>query len=122
MRKMKMKTLIIYISIHHKNTEKIAGKMAGVFEAKLLTPGETDANSFSEYDLIGFGSGIYFGKYHESLLNIIDRLPVLKNKKAFILNLNIAIDRATRAGDPSYPFQVACPSGLSGHRVQADSQ
>ncbi|PKP57821.1 MAG: flavodoxin [Candidatus Altiarchaeales archaeon HGW-Altiarchaeales-2] len=81
-----MKTLIIYTSIHHRNTEKIAKKMANILEAKLLTPDEADANTFNEYDLIGFGSGIYHSKFHESLLNFIDKLPTLKNKKAFIFS------------------------------------
>ncbi len=81
-----MKTLIIYTSIHHKNTEKIAKKMANILEAKLLTPDEADTNTFKEYDLIGFGSGIYHRKFHENLLNFIDGLPVLKNKKAFIFS------------------------------------
>ncbi len=81
-----METLIIYTSIHHKNTEKIARKMANILEAKLLTPDEADTNTFKEYDLIGFGSGIYHRKFHESLLNFIDKLPTLKNKKAFIFS------------------------------------
>ncbi len=76
-----MKTLIIYTSIHRKNTEKVAKKMANVLEAKLLTPDEADARTINEYDLIGFGSGIYFRKHHKSLLNFIDGLPAVKNKK-----------------------------------------
>ncbi len=40
----------------------------------------------AEYDLIGFGSGIYFGKYHRSLLELVDKLPMLENKKAFIFS------------------------------------
>jgi flavodoxin len=31
-----MKALIIYISIHHKNTEKIAKVMAKILEARLV--------------------------------------------------------------------------------------
>lgn len=36
--------------------------------------------------MIGFGSGIYFGKYHRSLLGFADTLPMLRNKKAFIFS------------------------------------
>jgi len=79
-----MKTLIIYISIHHGNTEKVAEAIAEVLDAKLLRPWEVNVNDFSKYDLVGFGSGIYFGKHHESLLNLIDRLPMQENRKAFI--------------------------------------
>jgi len=81
-----MKTLIIYISIHHGNTEKIAKEIAEVLDAKLLKPWEVNVDNLSEYDLIGFGSGIYFGEHHKSLLSLADKLPILKGKKAFIFS------------------------------------
>ena len=65
-----MKVLIIYISIHHGNTEKVVKEMAQVLDAKLLKLGEVNVHNLSEYDLIGFGSGIYFGKHHENLGNV----------------------------------------------------
>lgn len=78
-----MKTLIIYESVRHGNTEKIAKAMAGVLEADLLKPDEIDAKILLEYDLIGFGSGIYFGKHHKRLLAFIDSLPKLNKKDSF---------------------------------------
>ena len=79
-----MKSSIIYISIHHANTEKIAKAMAEVLNAKLAKPNDVNISELHGYDLIGFGSGIYFAKYHKSLLNLIDKLPVQKSKNAFI--------------------------------------
>ena len=81
-----MKTLIIYISIHHGNTEKIAKAMAKVLDAKLVKPNEVNINEISDYDLVGFGSGIYSWKYHNALLNLVDKLSGVKNKKAFIFS------------------------------------
>ncbi len=81
-----MKALIIYISVHHGNTEKIAKVMANILDATLLQVKQADADMLEQYDLIGFGSGIYFGKHHESLLDFVDKLPVLTNKKAFIFS------------------------------------
>ena len=81
-----MKALIIYISVHHGNTEKVAKVMANILNATLLQVKQADANMLEQYDLIGFGSGIYFGKHHESLLDFVDKLPVLTNKKAFIFS------------------------------------
>jgi flavodoxin len=81
-----METLIIYISVHHGNTEKIAKVMANTLDAILLEVKQADASMVGQYDLIGFGSGIYFGKHHKSLLDFVDRLPVLRNKKAFIFS------------------------------------
>ena len=81
-----MKALIIYISVHHGNTEKVAKVIANILGADLLQMKQADANMLEQYDLIGFGSGIYFGKHHESLLDFVDKLPVLTNKKAFIFS------------------------------------
>ncbi|GAG87745.1 unnamed protein product, partial [marine sediment metagenome] len=81
-----MKTLIIYESIHHSNTEKIAKVIAGYLNTKLCKAGKVNVNELSEYDLIGFGSGIYFGKHHKDIFNLIDKLPTQKNKKAFIFS------------------------------------
>ena len=81
-----MKTLLIYVSIHHGNTEKIAKAMANVLEAKLMKPLELDINDVTKYDLIGFGSGIYDGEHHKTLLNFADKLAQLQNKKAFIFS------------------------------------
>jgi flavodoxin len=81
-----MKTLIIYISVHHGNTEKVAKAMANILDATLLEVKQANTSMLEQYDLIGFGSGIYFGRHHESLLDFVDKLPMLKNKKAFIFS------------------------------------
>ncbi len=81
-----MRTLIIYISIHHKNTERIAKTIGDTLEAKTIKLYDADVNAISKYDLIGFGSGIYFGKHHRSLLKFVDRLPRMERKKAFIFS------------------------------------
>lgn len=81
-----MKTLIIYNSTHHGNTEKIAKVMAEILNAELVKPDEVDIASLSKYDLIGFGSGIYYGKYHKSLFELINKLNNQKGKRAFIFS------------------------------------
>jgi len=81
-----MKALIIYISVHHGNTERVAKAMANILDADLLQMKQVDASVLEQYDLIGFGSGIYFGKHHKSLLDFVDMLPMLRNKKAFIFS------------------------------------
>jgi flavodoxin len=78
-----MKTLIICMSIHHGNTKKIADAMADVLSADVLEAVNADIGKLEEYDLVGFGSGIYGWKHHKSLLNLIDRLPNT-NRGAFI--------------------------------------
>ncbi|HUW46753.1 MAG TPA: flavodoxin family protein, partial [Dehalococcoidia bacterium] len=81
-----MKALIIYISVHHGNTERVAKAMANILDADLLQMKQVDASVLEQYDLIGFGSGIYFGKHHKNLLDFVDMLPMLRNKKAFVFS------------------------------------
>jgi len=81
-----MKTLIIYNSTHHGNTEKIAKVMAEILDAELVKPDEVEITTLSKYDLIGFGSGIYYGKHHKSLFEVINKLNNQKGTKAFIFS------------------------------------
>jgi flavodoxin len=81
-----MKIAIIYKSIHHGNTEKIAEVMAKALGADLLDLKDVDGNIIKEYDLIGFGSGIYFYKPHKKLRKFIEGLDKVENKKAFVFS------------------------------------
>lgn len=80
-----MRILILYKSIHHNNTEKIAGVFKDVLKsAEIKQPEDADLDNITKYDLIGFGSGVYFQKMHESILSLIDKFPKNTNKKAFV--------------------------------------
>jgi len=80
------KALIIVYSYHHKNTEKIAKVMAKVLNTEIKRPDEINSEKLQDYDLIGFGSGIYGEKHHESLLNLANKLHQVKENKAFIFS------------------------------------
>ena len=79
-----MKTLIICKSIHHKNTLRVAQVIADELDAELKTPEEVERESLSQYDLIGFGSGIYMGKHHRSLVNFVKDIETLSGKNVFV--------------------------------------
>ena len=81
-----MKSLLILFSYHHNNTAKIANVFAKVLDAQIKTPQQINTEELQEYDLIGFGSGIYSEKHHTSLLDLADRLPQVTNKRAFIFS------------------------------------
>lgn len=51
-----MKTLIIYKSYHHMNTEKVAKVMAETLNATLAKVEDGRPEELANYDLIGFGS------------------------------------------------------------------
>ncbi|MBK5114788.1 MAG: flavodoxin family protein [Candidatus Heimdallarchaeota archaeon] len=91
-----MKSLIVFYSFHHNNTEKIANVFAKVLHAEIKKPQEVKPEEIQEYDLVGFGSGIYGEKHHEEILDLADKLPPVINKKAFIFSTSALIDNATK--------------------------
>ncbi|MDD1685027.1 MAG: flavodoxin family protein [Methanoregula sp.] len=82
-----VKSLVVVFSYHHKNTEKIAKVFAKVLGAPVKTPRQVNPDDIREYDLVGFGSGIYSGTFDASVLDLADRLPQATGKtKAFIFS------------------------------------
>ena len=81
-----VKSLVIVFSYHHKNTEKIANACAKVLGAEVKTPQQVRPEEIAEYDLIGFGSGIYSATFDPSVLDLADRLPDAAGKKAFLFS------------------------------------
>jgi flavodoxin len=81
-----MKTLIVYASVHHKNTEKVAKVITAALGADLVSVGGAQHDTLTAYDLIGFGSGIYGGKFHKTLLQFVETLPTVTEKHSFIFS------------------------------------
>jgi len=96
-----MKSLLVLFSYHHNNTEKIANVFAKVLEAHIITPQQIKTEELQEFSLIGFGSGIYGEKHHKLLLDLVDELPQVNNKKAFIFSTSAITGKAKVAKDHS---------------------
>jgi len=79
-------SLLIVVSYHHGNTEKVARAFARVLDAQVKSPNQIHPEELREYDLIGLGSGIYDEKHHTDLLDFADSLPQVTNKSAFIFS------------------------------------
>jgi len=97
----KNKSLIVLYSYHHYNTEKIANVFAKVLDAKIKTPKQIEPEKLPEYDVVGFGSGIYSAKHHQSLLELADKLQQVNNKKAFIFSTSGITGKSKSAKDHS---------------------
>ena len=80
------KVLIIYQSIHHNNTLKIAKAIGNVLNAEIKKPSEIKIDDINKYQVIGFGSGIYWGKHHISLMRFASKVKSFKNKKVFVFS------------------------------------
>lgn len=80
-----MKTLIVVKSIHHQNTARVAKMIGDVLQAEIREPEEVSPELFEQYDLIGLGSGIYFGRFHNSMRRLISQMPVTDQPRAIFL-------------------------------------
>ena len=101
-----MKVLITYHSEHHQNTEKIAAVMAEKIEAELKEAKEVSAGDINNYDIIGFGSGVYNGRLHRDISEIIDKIPYQNNKKSFIFSTTGSLSYSRLAHDRFRPLLI----------------
>ena len=101
-----MKVLIIYHSEHHQNTEKVARVMATKIKAELREAKDVNPTDIGNYDIIGFGSGVYNGRLHQDLSDIIDKIPYQDNKKSFIISTTGSMTYSKFAHDRLRPLLI----------------
>lgn len=79
-----MKTAVVYCSKHRGNTKKVLDYIAKSNDITLIDAANPFEENLLEYDVIGFASGIYYSKFHKSVLDFAKKhLP--NNKKVFFL-------------------------------------
>lgn len=79
-----MSTAIIYYSKHHGNTKKLLDAIAAAHDVTCIDAAGTKTADLSGYDRIGFASGIYYSKFHKSVLQFAEHcLP--QGKPVFFL-------------------------------------
>ena len=66
----------------------MASAIAEVLHAEVCSPEDVSAEKLAGYDLVGFGSGIYFGRFHSSLRQTIEdiRDGSQSHRKAFLFS------------------------------------
>ncbi|HOJ84148.1 MAG: flavodoxin family protein [Dethiobacteria bacterium] len=80
-----MKVAIAYYSQHHGNTKKLLDAIKDLADVELINVVECKKEDLSYYDLIGFASGIYFGKFSKAVMEFArNNLP--SNKRVFLIN------------------------------------
>ncbi|MFI3255662.1 flavodoxin [Chakrabartyella piscis] len=79
-----LKTIIVYNSIHHKNTEKLLQLACNDLEVDLVDIKFAKDTDLRLYEVIGFASGIYHGNFHRSLFNYLEDCSQLPQKTFLI--------------------------------------
>lgn len=70
-----MRSLIVCVSVSNGNTRQVVGVLAGGLGGTLVEPEDVVPSTLGDYDLVGFGSGIYGMAFHRRLLGLVRRLP-----------------------------------------------
>ena len=80
-----MKAVIVYYSRHHGNTKKLLDAIKDLYDVKLINAVECKEEDLSDYDVIGFASGTYFGRFSEKVMEFArNNLP--GKKQVFLIN------------------------------------
>lgn len=79
-----MSAIVVCRSKSHGNTAKIADAIAKVLDAQVVKPSDIDPQHIADYDLVGFGSGIYAASYDHELRRFVASLPPVRDKLAFV--------------------------------------
>ncbi|MEU1207416.1 flavodoxin family protein [Nocardia sp. NPDC005825] len=79
-----MKVLIVCVSVSHGNTRRVAEAMGEVLGARVVEPEEVTASELGDYDLVGFGSGIFNQRFHPRLRGFVKSLPREPRGRAFV--------------------------------------
>lgn len=78
-----MKAILVYASVHHGNTKKIAEAMAQELGADLVDITKNKEIDLSAYNVIGLASGVFFHSMHEEIMKLIEDREFSKNQKVF---------------------------------------
>lgn len=68
-----MKTVIVYYSKHHGNTKKLIDAIAAEHEVTAIDASQVSATDLTAYDRVGFASGIYYSKFHKTVLDFAEK-------------------------------------------------
>ena len=81
-----MKILAIVESPHQGNTLKIAEAMAETSPMDIVSVADAPNYNLKDYDIVGFGSGIYAGKHDRKLLKLVNSFCDDKNAYSFVFS------------------------------------
>lgn len=77
-----MKTAVVYYSRHHANTKKLIDALGK--DVTTIDAAQVKEADLSAYDAVGFASGIYYSKFHKTVLEFA-RKNLPEGKPVFFL-------------------------------------
>ena len=80
-----MKIAIVYVSVHHKNTEKVVKAMAEEIDADVFDLNKNGNLDLSKYDIVGLASGVFFHNMHKKIIDFVMSNKLNDKQKVFIV-------------------------------------
>ena len=108
-----MNALLVCASRSHGNTAKVAHAMAEVLGARVVDVSEFDPRRTDEYDLVGFGSGIYAASFDGELRRLVASLAPARGTNAFVF----ATSGFGRINERPFRRPLAAMLEAAGYRV-----
>lgn len=84
-RRKNMKVAIVYVSVHHKNTEKVVKAMAEEINADLFNLNQSGNVDLSTYDVVGLASGAFFHNMHKKIIDFVKSDKLNSKQKVFLV-------------------------------------
>jgi flavodoxin len=81
-----VKTILVYSSKHHMNTEKVAQAIAAELKVEACKVTDVMPADLDGFDLVGFGSGINAFDVHPEMHALVDGLGEAKGRKVFLFS------------------------------------
>ncbi len=112
-----MKIAIVYYSSHHGNTKRLLDAVcAENHDIVLINAAASPITELSDYDLIGFASGIYYSKFHDTVLRFAEQTLKKGQKVFFLYTCGIKNPRYTAAIQSAAEKKGAVIAGSYGCR------
>jgi len=105
------KSLIIVHSYHTGSTGKVADAIANILDSDIKQPQEVNLHEIQNFELVGFGSGIFSDKHSDSIINLANELPVVNDKKAYIFSTSSIIKKDKNVKDHSVLKEILLSKG-----------
>lgn len=86
-----MKTVIVYLSVHHGNTRRVVEAMAQECGAELFDLAGGEEIDLAGYDLVGLASGVFYWKMHPKLIEFAQRARFAPGQRVFLVSTRGAV-------------------------------
>lgn len=79
-----MKAIIVCAGTPEGNTRKVADAIGTTLDARVVAPDEVGVGSLAGHDVVGFGSGIFWQRFHPELRRLVRSLARADRGHAFV--------------------------------------